>query len=363
MSEEAVVKPGGASPKKAIITALIVVLFAILALLVFYYFNLIKPKVDVKQTAKTEGITWVTSIYGPSKEQSFKGLIDVAVDKNGNIYIPDSAVGRIYIFDSAGNFLRELQTPKEGKGTLVSPAGIDVDDEGLIYVSDRKLHKVFVYNQEGKFQKEWGVMYPHIPEVVGDKIFLTTYGPFYVYDKKGKLLAKWGKMGKEKGNFNRAYGVYIDNEYNVYIADMMNARVVARKRTGDFIWTLGAPKRFMTDYNTTFQAPTGIIGVEDGKLLYMTDGLDSSINVITIKGKLLGKMGELGSDDGLLNQPSAIDRISGNRFAIVDKGNKRVQILDIELTGEIKQAIEKLPAAEKPKAKSLLQKIREFLGI
>lgn len=327
--------------KKALIRSIIIILVAILGLLIYYYFYLIRPKVNVKREKTSEGITWVASIYGPSSNQSFQGLIDVAVDKSSNIYVPDPGTARIYIFNSVGNYIRELPTPKEGKGMLIGPTGIDVDNDGLIYIADNKAHKVRIYNQEGKLQKEWAVMYPHIPEVVDDKVFLTTYGPFYVYNKEGKPLAKWGKQGKEKGNFNRAYGTYIDDKYNVYIADMMNARVVARTRNGDFKWILGAPKRFMTDYNTTFQAPTGIIDSELDNILYLVDSLDSSINVITKNGKIIGKLGELGSENGLFNQPTTIDRISGKRFAIVDKGNNRVQILDISITEKMAKAIEK----------------------
>lgn len=313
-----------------------------LVFLFYYYLNLISPKQSKITPDKTGSkVAWIVSIYGSSSTNLFKGLMDVAFDKDNNIYIPDLVKDRIYIFDSVGRFIEELATPKSGNGVLETPAGIDVDkDNGEIYVADSDAHKIFVFNRQGKLLREWGVMYPHIPKVYGDKVYVSTYGPFYIFDKHGKQLAKWGKRGKKKSEFNRAYGVHVDKDENVFIADMMNARVVSRSGNGDFNWVSGQPKAHMNDWNTIYQTPTGITADENG-ILYVADGLGNDIKVLTQKGKLIETMGELGSSDGMFDQLSLIEYMGDRKFAVVDKGNVRVQVVQLPITEKISKAIEK----------------------
>lgn len=78
---------------------------------------------------------------------------DVAVDSNGDIYVADAGNGKVAVFDSAGDFLREF-----GQGVFPSTSeirGLALTAEGL-WVSDKELERVYLLSREGAVLKTVG---------------------------------------------------------------------------------------------------------------------------------------------------------------------------------------------------------------
>ena len=71
----------------------------------------------------------------------------IAVDSENNIYVVDAAFGNFQIFNSDGVLLMHIGTRnKRGHaGEYFLPAGIAVDEDGRIYVGDQFFRKVDVY--------------------------------------------------------------------------------------------------------------------------------------------------------------------------------------------------------------------------
>ncbi|MCK4727364.1 MAG: NHL repeat-containing protein, partial [Desulfobacterales bacterium] len=87
--------------------------------------------------------------------KSGKGLSDVKIGLDGNIYALNTIDGSIRVFDSQGNPL--LSFGKKGKeiGKFKFPIGLAVDRKGLIYVVDKHKHKVLAFNKRGEFLLEF----------------------------------------------------------------------------------------------------------------------------------------------------------------------------------------------------------------
>ena len=86
----------------------------------------------------------------------FAGRIeDIAIDKDGNIYVTDSYNHRIQKFDNDGNFLMKIggESSREGHGTFTNPLGIGVDYDGNIYVVDNFFLQKF--DAQGNFITQW----------------------------------------------------------------------------------------------------------------------------------------------------------------------------------------------------------------
>lgn len=86
----------------------------------------------------------------------FAGRIeDIAIDKDGNIYVTDSYNHRIQKFDNNGNFLMKIggESSREGHGTFTNPLGIGVDYDGNIYVVDNFFLQKF--DAQGNFITQW----------------------------------------------------------------------------------------------------------------------------------------------------------------------------------------------------------------
>jgi DNA-binding beta-propeller fold protein YncE len=103
---------------------------------------------------------------------------NVAVDKDGNVYVTDTLNNRVQIFDADGKFVSMFGKNGDGPGYLARPKGIAVDRDGHIWVVDAVQQRVQVFNSEGK------------------------------------LLIYFGQPGQWPGQFSAPYDIAIDTKYN-----------------------------------------------------------------------------------------------------------------------------------------------------
>ena len=132
------------------------------------------------------------STLGELKEPS-----DIAVDKDGNIFVADSENNRIQVFSPSGEFIRQFQELGPEMGELEEPTSMCINRE-TVYVLDCD-----------KYEFENG------------KRRLTTF------DTKGNYIKSYfgTKGGDKPGEFNSAYGIAVDKEGYVYISDTGNNRI------------------------------------------------------------------------------------------------------------------------------------------
>jgi len=99
-------------------------------------------------------LTPVDSFAGKTK----KALIrDVEIDDFGKIYLLSQEMGRIYVYDTQGNFLLKFGKKGGGPGKFSRPNGLAVDSHRKrVYVVDYMRHTILVYSMEGKFLFEFG---------------------------------------------------------------------------------------------------------------------------------------------------------------------------------------------------------------
>jgi DNA-binding beta-propeller fold protein YncE len=75
---------------------------------------------------------------------------NVAVDKDGNVYVTDTFNDRVEIFDADGNFIRTFGKAGDGPGYFARPKGIAIDADGHIWVADAVQDRVQVFTPEGE---------------------------------------------------------------------------------------------------------------------------------------------------------------------------------------------------------------------
>jgi DNA-binding beta-propeller fold protein YncE len=74
---------------------------------------------------------------------------NVAVDKDGNLYVSDTLNDRVEVFDADGNFIRTWGKNGDGPGDFARPKGIAVDADGHVWVADAMLNRLQVFTPEG----------------------------------------------------------------------------------------------------------------------------------------------------------------------------------------------------------------------
>ena len=120
------------------------------------------------------------TLTGPGE---FSLPTNVAVDKDGNVYVTDSLNFRVEIFDADGNFLSQFGQHCDAIGCFERPKGIAVDSDGHIWVVDTGLALVEIYNRDGE------------------------------------LLAYVGGPGRSLGRFNDPMGIAIDKNNRVFVSE------------------------------------------------------------------------------------------------------------------------------------------------
>ncbi len=80
----------------------------------------------------------------------FSRPTNVAVDKDGNVYVTDTFNNRVEIFDADGTFIRTFGKAGDGPGYFARPKGIAIDADGHIWVADSVQDRVQVFTPEGQ---------------------------------------------------------------------------------------------------------------------------------------------------------------------------------------------------------------------
>ena len=119
----------------------------------------------------------------------FGGASNVAVDKDGNVYVTDTMNNRVEIFDADGKFISTFGKNGDGPGYFARPKGIAVDGDGHIWVADQYQNRLQVFNREGQ------------------------------------LLTYIGGYGHYPGQFEALVGVAIDKNNRVFTSEQYPGRV------------------------------------------------------------------------------------------------------------------------------------------
>ena len=222
-------------------------------------------------------------------------------------------------------------------GEFKSPTGIALDRDGNIFVADTDTHTIQKFNNEGKFLARWGdepgdaegqFYYPRGLACTsqGDVIVIDSNNHrIQKYDKDGNFLTVWGKFGfawkgASQGIFDNPWGVGVDKDDNIYIADTLNNRIQKYTSDGEPILMWGKEGAFDGAF---FYCRD--VAIDFAGNVFVTDEINNRVQKFDSRGNFLTKWGKEGNGPGQFNGPwgIAVDAL-GNVY-VVDTNNHRVQ--------------------------------------
>lgn len=225
---------------------------------------------------------------------------DVAVGKGGNIYVVDGGNHQIAVFDASGAHSTSLGMLGSDRGQLVSPLGIGISGKGEVYVADKGNNRLAMFGAKGSFRRnvpltEDGEDVVPVDVAVspnGKELFVTANNSHkvLVYSTKGELLRSWGGEGEDDGQFRFPATIDIDAAGNVYVVDVLNARVQKFDPAGMHLLTIGE----LGGKAGTFFRPKGI-AVDSSGNIYVSDSFLGVIQVFNPAGEFLYVIGEEGT--------------------------------------------------------------------
>lgn len=201
----------------------------------------------------------------PAEEGGFGEPTDVAWDSKGNIYVSDGYVhSRVAKYDRDGNWVGTWGKRGNGPGEFWTVHNIFVDKNDHVWVADRSNGRLQVFDTEGNFLKEviinvatpprqplMGHEYPPDEHEVGAPGKLVNYayrpgapdalcsppdnpdvmfvadlypGRIYKIDLNGKVLGYFGHVGKLPGETGAVHGIACPSENLIYTAEFINWR-------------------------------------------------------------------------------------------------------------------------------------------
>lgn len=318
---------------KKFATTILLILVAALSFLYFY----VSPEAELKYRLGLKGGESFLKgafvlVAGGSKGDFLESPYAIALDSTGNLYLSDIQKQKIFVFTRQGKFLFSfgevsIKSPPPGvkvnssQGGFLYPAGVAVTSRNEILVVDSGNKRINAYDLKGNFLRYFSpeilLINPLMITAYGGKVYLTDRGCVHVFTEEGRFL---GSVGQ--GYLEGPWGVAVDRQGNVYVADTLNFSLLAFSPSGKLLWQKkGLDKR-------EFGLPSGL-AIDRGKgRLFVADALRQKIYLYDLKGN---RLAEAGSERGdySFSFPRGLVYSSNGYLFVADTEQKRVAVFKV----------------------------------
>lgn len=174
-------------------------------------------------------------------------MSSVAVAPDGNIWTFNRGKMPVQVYSPEGKLVRNWGP---GAGLFKNPHTVSFDAEGNPWLVDTLTHTVRKFTVDGKVLLTVGT-----PEESGEDathmnqpndVAIASNGDLYVsdgygnnrvvvFDKTGKFVRAWGKLGQAQGEFSQPHSIALDSKGRVYVADRNNTRIQVFDPKGKFL--------------------------------------------------------------------------------------------------------------------------------
>ena len=269
----------------------------------------------------------------------FNNPSDVVAGKNGQVYVLDGVNNKVKVFNQKGAFLFSFGKAGSGKGALSFPLGIGIDRNDRIFIADSGNHRVQIFTPEGNHLSHFSTettekqIKPSDPTDVGvDSTGKKCYTIdndnhwIHVYDlQKSQLVATYGTMGMEEGEFRFPFLLDIDREDRLYVVEVINTRVTVLDPAGKHLRTIGG----WGVEKGEFYRPKGV-AVDLQKRVFVSDSYLGVIQVFDQDGTFICALSD---EDGSVMKfvtPTGIFIDGKMKLYVVEMLANRVSVLQLQ---------------------------------
>jgi DNA-binding beta-propeller fold protein YncE len=265
----------------------------------------------------------------------FRQPTDVAVDPEDRIFVMDGLNSRVAVFDDEGGYLYSFGTRGSAPGEMLMPVGMGVSPSGEVFVADTGNHRIQVFSPAGGFRRLF-------PLITGEKGDPTDVLPssfeqrcyvcdndnhqIQVYDSNtGQFLSAWGSKGKNLGEFRYPATLAMDTDNNIYVVDVMNARVQTFDPYGErawevAVWGVGLDRLFR---------PKGV-ALDGKRRIWVSDSYAGIIKVFLPGGDLFGFVGDSKGERRRFTTPTNVVLDRRGRLLVVETRASQVSVVRIK---------------------------------
>ena len=194
----------------------------------------------------------------PAEPGRFRQVTDIAFDSADDTFISDGYINsRVAKVDKDGNWIKSWGDRGDGPGQFNTPHSIATDNNGNVYVADRGNHRIQVFDSDGNFKRQMVIDVPVPPgakpaigtipseaQIAGGTMapgspwtICITPGPnqvlysadawpgrIYKLSLDGKVLGMLGQSGKQLKQFGWIHELACPSENVIWAAELLNWR-------------------------------------------------------------------------------------------------------------------------------------------
>lgn len=256
---------------------------------------------------------------------------DVAIGSDGRAYVVDSRNHQVAVFDADGARVTSLGMMGGEDGQLLNPLGIGVAANGDVWVADRGNERIVMFDARGRARQALELETDDediVPVDIaigpgGRELFVTSNNTHevVVFSNKGEFLRAWGGEGEDDGQFIFPATIDIDSSGNVYVVDVINARVQKFDPAGNHLLTIGK----LGGKAGNFYRPKGV-AVDDAGNVYVSDSFLGVVQVFGPDGEFAYVIGEDGTAT-VYDTPVGL-AASGSRLYVTQMLAGKVSVLE-----------------------------------
>jgi tripartite motif-containing protein 71 len=336
----------------------------------------------------TPACPWVgASQIGQSAAGVLRFPQAIAIGPDGNVYVGDQGSHVVQVFTPDGQFLRTVGAAGQRPGELSAVGALAVADDGSLLVADGR-NRIDRFNPGGSLLNSWGssgsgvgqflfgggrgndagaggglatsrgmlyvadsgnnriqrftvqgtqasvilppgeLSHPKGLAVKGTRLYIADdqRHRILVTDTGGRLLRTvGGGSGSKPGQLNFPYGVAVDPQGRLFVADNVNHRIVRFS-------TASTGYAYKARWGSYGQGPGQLafvrgLAVDRSGKVYVANTGNDRIDVFDRGGRLLRSFGTSGRAEGQFNTPSGVAADSNGIRAVTDAINGRVELL------------------------------------
>ncbi|MDD2735849.1 MAG: hypothetical protein PHF56_18090 [Desulfuromonadaceae bacterium] len=231
----------------------------------------------------------------------------------GKIYVAEGQGKTVRIIDLKAGTITEPKGVKTPRGALKYPLNVTLDDDDNLYVADTTLREIVVYDAQGNFKTSFAKGFGRGLEAKSKitdvrffkgKLYALDLGAglVKVFDPKTlEQLMEFGKSDKPGLSLSLPGNFTIDPDGNIYVTNLGNNKVFKYDQDGNYIASFGG----VGDQFGQFSKPKGI-ALDKNKQIYVVDGGTNVVQLFNDQFRVLTYIGMPGLPYGSLNNPAGI---------------------------------------------------------
>jgi streptogramin lyase len=173
-------------------------------------------------------------------------MASVTVDPSGNIWTFNRGNIPVQVYRPDGTLVKTWGTG----GIFKNPHQIRFDKDGNLWAADNGYHTVRKFTADGQLLLTIGIKdqsgedQTHLNQPTD--MAITPTGEVFIsdgyvnsrvvhYDRNGKFVKAWGKLGTGPGEFSLPHGIALDSHGRLYVVDRNNARIQVFDQAGKYL--------------------------------------------------------------------------------------------------------------------------------